>query len=96
MIEHTVDQCRKELNLCRLDDRLYLWHFGDYPIYCAFSKIPEYDYYLQIEYDVDIGICSSHRLDGVQAAESESVDVTTGPTIQALGDPAPRPEFAVA
>jgi len=31
-----------------------LWHCGDYPLYFAAAEIPDYDYYLMIEFDVDL------------------------------------------
>jgi len=31
-----------------------LWQCGDYPFYFAAAEIPDYDYYLMIEFDVDL------------------------------------------
>jgi hypothetical protein len=31
-----------------------LWYCGDYPLYFSFEQIPDYDYYIMVEYDVHI------------------------------------------
>jgi len=36
------------------DHHRILWHCGDYPFYFAAAEIPDYDYYLMIEFDVDL------------------------------------------
>jgi hypothetical protein len=30
-----------------------LWYFGDYALYCGYASIPDYDYYVMIEYDLE-------------------------------------------
>jgi hypothetical protein len=37
-----------------VDHERILWHCGDYPFYFAAAEIPDYDYYLMIEFDVDL------------------------------------------
>lgn len=36
------------------DHERILWHCGDYPFYFAAAEIPDYDYYVMIEFDVDL------------------------------------------
>lgn len=52
VVSHTVRMC-SELGLYTDFDNV-LWKCGDYPIYCALSQLPDYDYYIQIEFDVQI------------------------------------------
>ncbi|MBV9734437.1 MAG: hypothetical protein JO209_00910 [Acidisphaera sp.] len=51
-LPHSVAMCR-EIGLSVRHDAL-LWQCGDYPLYCAVRQIPDYDYYLQLEYDVQL------------------------------------------
>ncbi|MGP0076772.1 MAG: hypothetical protein ACLPWF_33075 [Bryobacteraceae bacterium] len=53
VLGHSAQMC-SDLGLVGTvpDDRL-LWYFGDYAFYCAFHDMPDYDYYVMIEYDVE-------------------------------------------
>jgi hypothetical protein len=53
LLPHDVRRCI-DLGLYQRDVPHYLWFFCDYPFYCALQDIPQYDYYMQIEYDVHI------------------------------------------
>lgn len=62
-LSHTVDQCR-DFDLST-DHARILWLCGDYPLYFARSQIPDYDYYIMIEYDVDLVRRSPLFLEGL-------------------------------
>ena len=53
VISHTIEMCQ-DIGLAPEERGNYLWHFGDYPIYIAQRLLPQYDYYFQIEYDVQL------------------------------------------
>ena len=40
------------------DHERILWQCGDYPLYFAAAEIPDYDFYLMIEFDVDLVVQS--------------------------------------
>jgi hypothetical protein len=52
VIWHSAQACR-ELGLSQPKQDL-LWHCGDFPLYFALRSIPDYKYYIMIEYDVDL------------------------------------------
>jgi hypothetical protein len=49
-LSHSLAMCAR-LGLTA-DHPRTLWYCGDYAFYCAHHNIPEYDYYLMIEFDV--------------------------------------------
>jgi hypothetical protein len=51
-LSHTVASCQS-FGLPAEHHRI-LWHCGDYPFYFAAAENPDYDYYLMIEFDVDL------------------------------------------
>lgn len=64
ILRHSVDMCRS-LGLMQKDYGRYLWFFSDYPFYCAYEAIPDYDYYIQIEYDVHIARQNPLFIEGI-------------------------------
>jgi hypothetical protein len=53
VLSHNTETCA-DLGLVEaIPEAPLLWYFGDYAFYCAYHEIPEYDYYIMIEYDVD-------------------------------------------
>lgn len=63
VVSHSVEMC-KYLGL-PTNHNAVLWYCGDYPFYCAAHQIPEYDYYLQIEYDVSFARQSPLFVEGI-------------------------------
>ena len=57
-----------------------LWHCGDFPLYFAAAERPDYDYYIMMEYDVDLVRKSPLFLEGLIARladEDRAVDLVT-------------------
>jgi hypothetical protein len=53
VLVHNTAMCA-DLGLVEsLPDSPLLWYFGDYAFYCAHHRIPDYDYYVMLEYDVE-------------------------------------------
>lgn len=63
VVSHSVEMC-KYLGLATNHNAI-LWYCGDYPFYCAAHQLPDYDYYLQIEYDVSFARQSPLFIEGI-------------------------------
>jgi hypothetical protein len=63
VISHSELMC-KHLGLS-ISQNNVLWMCGDYALYCAVKQLPEYDYYLQIEYDVHFVRQNSLFVEGI-------------------------------
>ena len=64
MISHSASMCAEIGLLGSHVGTNLLWHLGDYAFYCAHHVIPDYDYYVMIEYDVDIVRGNTLALEG--------------------------------
>ncbi len=53
VLGHSTEMCSDLGLLGSLPNSPLLWYFGDYSFYCAYHAIPDYDYYVMIEYDVE-------------------------------------------
>jgi hypothetical protein len=53
VLSHNTEMCARIGLVPSLPDSPLLWYFGDYAFYCAHHSIPDYDYYVMIEYDVE-------------------------------------------
>ncbi len=51
-LPHSIDSC-KEHDLSVNHDHIF-WMCGDYPLYFAAAQIPNYDYYIMVEFDVEV------------------------------------------
>ena len=69
-LSHTVDSCR--IHGLSTAHQAILWHCGDYPLYLAAAAISDYDYYVMIEYDVDLVRKSPLFLEGLIARLPDS------------------------
>jgi hypothetical protein len=54
VLSHSVSMCDEIGLMGSLPDENVLWYCGDYAFYCAHHLIPDYDFYILIEYDVDL------------------------------------------
>jgi hypothetical protein len=63
VLRHRADDADKLL-LPTNNSRL-LWYCGDYALYFSYVEIPDYDYYVLIEYDVDLPDRSSLLIEGL-------------------------------
>ncbi len=62
-LPHNTELCA-QFGLAANHERI-LWLCGDYPLYFARAEIPDYDYYIMIEYDVDFVRKSPLFLEGL-------------------------------
>jgi hypothetical protein len=53
VLRHSTQMCSDLGLVGSYEGGALLWYFGDYPFYCAYHSIPDYDYYIMIEYDVE-------------------------------------------
>lgn len=67
VLAHSTRMCGKLGLLEEIPGNLLLWYFGDYAFYCAYSDIPNYDYYVLVEYDVDFTRPNTLFLEGLLA-----------------------------
>lgn len=78
-LAHDTGSCA-QFGLATNHDRI-LWLCGDYPLYFARSEIPDYDYYIMIEYDVDFVRKSPLFLEGLigrlQPPDRQAFDLVT-------------------
>lgn len=76
VLRHTVEDCLA-LGLWRERRDDYLWYFGDYPIYLAMQRLPQYDTFVQVEYDVhftgESPVFLEALLDRLEAARGERI-----------------------
>jgi hypothetical protein len=52
VLSHNTELCARLGLVESIHNAPLLWYFGDYALYCAHHYIPDYDYYIMIEYDV--------------------------------------------
>jgi hypothetical protein len=64
-----------------------MWWAGDYPFYFALRDIPEYDYYVLLEYDVHFPVRTADYINRLIAAISKDGDIDAVGTRLRRGDP---------
>ena len=65
LLSHSTDMCAKIGLLPPRPNVQLLWYLGDYAFYCAHHVIPDYDYYVMIEYDVEFVRGNALALEGI-------------------------------
>ncbi len=99
VVSHTIEMCQSlGLNVAPTNHANVLWLCGDYPLYCAYETLRDYEYYAMIEFDVHMvrenplfleGII--HRLQGdAGSLDLVSTSVTEARPGWELGDVARR------
>ena len=67
VLGHSEAMCAELGLLPALPGHRLLWYFGDYALYCAYAAIPDYDYYVMIEYDLEFVRGNTLFLEGLLA-----------------------------
>jgi hypothetical protein len=67
VLGHSEAMCGELGLMAALPGHRLLWYFGDYSLYCAYSMIPDYDYYVMIEYDLEFVRGNTLFLEGLLA-----------------------------
>ena len=70
------------MGLPRAGEGNLLWFNGDYPLYAVQQQLPDYDYYLQLEYDVVINQPISRLIAKAWAGAVDYVGLTKGEPVQ--------------
>jgi hypothetical protein len=75
-VPHSLQMCA-DLGLDTEHPKV-MWHYGDYALYCTFTQIPQYDFYLMFEFDVALRAAGSdyfQRLcDALRAEANRDLD----------------------
>ncbi len=78
-----TEKTATDAGLPRAGEGNMLWYNGDYPLYPFLAEHPDYDYYLQLEYDVVLNFPADTLIRQASAEKADFIGLTKG-------DPVPK------